>query len=658
MRETGDGASFTQLSDSNFVQHIPNIRTNRSSCALPGVQLCGSVTGSIGSQPVVQIDNGWDHVLVPVVDGMFSWTAPLGWLKPESSNDEWLDVTLTLHDLAGIDASTSWICNVGINGCASILMPTSSSIDLGEVTMTPGIEMSGVITKLSDGSQVPITVEDLAGLCVEAHGINGSGTNHSHPGRWMTCADPVSGFGIDPETLGKWKMVLPAGNYYLEVMSRARPKFSDGNAPKLFGGFLTASGKLSWSNEDLRTISLSGESVADVDTVMLPVGRATEIEISNIPAEVDFDTLSGRVEFTASEFDVSADEYWYGQQLSQIEFDSEERVIRARVSVPKGFSYTSELYFSDGNNLGSFWVIGGSSVNKSKIIRSGMRIEENWQPGPIWLKLAKEDLSEFGDGEACIVLINRRSIDGVPSASGCTRTILFWSGVVWLQQVPLGTYDVIAYRQDSDGAMTGAPTIIEGFKVTNDLPEVAPPFMKRIFRHGLYDLTYANEAKKDPNNFWTVVVRSRTRTDSSEAATAGMELSKRLPAVGPSANSVRRLLTPDFDVPNAVIRFVRPYRLNLSVAGGGTVKGSVSKLLCTTKCSAHFSKRSNITLTAIPAPGKRFVGWGGHCESAGSRATCTITVGRRSSVSARFTTIRLGARTEYFPHIRLRRGLQ
>ncbi len=77
--------------------------------------------------------------------------------------------------------------------------------------------------------------------------------------------------------------------------------------------------------------------------------------------------------------------------------------------------------------------------------------------------------------------------------------------------------------------------------------------------------------------------------------------------------------------------------LSLSVSGSGTVTSSPAGIDCGSTCSASFSSGTQITLTAAPASGYAFAGWGGACS--GTTSTCTFTLSQTQSVSASFTQL-------------------
>lgn len=67
--------------------------------------------------------------------------------------------------------------------------------------------------------------------------------------------------------------------------------------------------------------------------------------------------------------------------------------------------------------------------------------------------------------------------------------------------------------------------------------------------------------------------------------------------------------------------------------GGGTITGT--GISCGTDCAEFFSPGVPVTLTANPAAGFNFTGWGGDCS--GTQTTCNLTMNQAHSASATFT---------------------
>src|SRR5262245_40957635 len=78
------------------------------------------------------------------------------------------------------------------------------------------------------------------------------------------------------------------------------------------------------------------------------------------------------------------------------------------------------------------------------------------------------------------------------------------------------------------------------------------------------------------------------------------------------------------------------YTVSVTLAGNapGIVRSTPAGIDCGGDCSEAFDVGNAITLTAIPNPGVRFVGWTGGCV--GAAPTCTVTVYAAVSVTAMF----------------------
>ncbi|MDR0769804.1 MAG: hypothetical protein LBE75_01195 [Burkholderiales bacterium] len=76
--------------------------------------------------------------------------------------------------------------------------------------------------------------------------------------------------------------------------------------------------------------------------------------------------------------------------------------------------------------------------------------------------------------------------------------------------------------------------------------------------------------------------------------------------------------------------------LTVSVTGNGSVSTSPAWISgCTTSCAAFYVTGSSVTLTASPAAGYAFAGWGGACT--GSSLTATVTMSAALTCTAQFT---------------------
>src|SRR5262249_45517954 len=77
--------------------------------------------------------------------------------------------------------------------------------------------------------------------------------------------------------------------------------------------------------------------------------------------------------------------------------------------------------------------------------------------------------------------------------------------------------------------------------------------------------------------------------------------------------------------------------LSVSRIGQGSVTSSPSGISCPNKCTANYAIGTKVTLTATPADGSRFTGWGMACSGT---STCTVTMQSDQNVTATFTTRR------------------
>ena len=76
------------------------------------------------------------------------------------------------------------------------------------------------------------------------------------------------------------------------------------------------------------------------------------------------------------------------------------------------------------------------------------------------------------------------------------------------------------------------------------------------------------------------------------------------------------------------------YPLAVGVFGNGSVTSSPPGINCGAACSSSFGSGTPVTLTATPAQGAAFNGWGGACSGTGS---CVVTMNAAANVSAAFS---------------------
>ncbi len=91
--------------------------------------------------------------------------------------------------------------------------------------------------------------------------------------------------------------------------------------------------------------------------------------------------------------------------------------------------------------------------------------------------------------------------------------------------------------------------------------------------------------------------------------------------------------------PDAAEPEMRTVTIAINGSGTGTISSSPAGIDCGTDCSAEFSEGTQLTLTATPAPGSTFMGWGdGSCTGTGD---CVVTVGEDISIAPTFALAHL-----------------
>jgi List-Bact-rpt repeat protein len=75
------------------------------------------------------------------------------------------------------------------------------------------------------------------------------------------------------------------------------------------------------------------------------------------------------------------------------------------------------------------------------------------------------------------------------------------------------------------------------------------------------------------------------------------------------------------------------FTLNVTVSGAGSVSSSPAGISCGSDCSEAYANGTSVSLTASPASGSIFSGWGGACAGTGA---CTVTMTTARNVTATF----------------------
>ncbi|MCB9126044.1 MAG: DUF11 domain-containing protein [Caldilineaceae bacterium] len=77
-----------------------------------------------------------------------------------------------------------------------------------------------------------------------------------------------------------------------------------------------------------------------------------------------------------------------------------------------------------------------------------------------------------------------------------------------------------------------------------------------------------------------------------------------------------------------------PVTVSPAGTGSGTVTSAPAGIACGATCAASFAPNINVVLSATPATGSTFTGWGGACSGSGA---CTVTTSAARAVTATFT---------------------
>ena len=108
-----------------------------------------------------------------------------------------------------------------------------------------------------------------------------------------------------------------------------------------------------------------------------------------------------------------------------------------------------------------------------------------------------------------------------------------------------------------------------------------------------------------------------------------------------SASGTSPECTVDMTVARSVTATFNPpptHALTVSVGGtgGGTVTSSPTGVNCPGDCSQGYSDGTSVTLTAHPAGGSAFAGWGGACSASGTSSQCTVAMTQARTVTSNF----------------------
>jgi hypothetical protein len=76
------------------------------------------------------------------------------------------------------------------------------------------------------------------------------------------------------------------------------------------------------------------------------------------------------------------------------------------------------------------------------------------------------------------------------------------------------------------------------------------------------------------------------------------------------------------------------FKLVVKTVGSGSVTSTPAAIDCGASCSAKVASGTRLTLTAAPAAGQKFTGWGGSCS--GTLLTCSVVLSKDTQVQANF----------------------
>ena len=122
----------------------------------------------------------------------------------------------------------------------------------------------------------------------------------------------------------------------------------------------------------------------------------------------------------------------------------------------------------------------------------------------------------------------------------------------------------------------------------------------------------------------TFEYRLRNASGDSRVATVTLNIGGALKNVGVPGSTSYRLTVSKVQVTSSTS----------TGAGSGSVTSSQTGISCGDDCNEDFAGGTSVTLTATPASGSVFVGWGGACSGTG---TCTVTMSANKSVTATFS---------------------
>ena len=467
-------------------------------------------------------------------DNDVSWNVHPQWPTHNSRTQrDWIPATFLFDDRSGQLAPQWWNPFASDDGTTFersthlLVRAGGRSVNFGTVTLSAGVAVTGVLSSqvvdaeglpvLLNGAEQtrPLVASDFKDLCVEV--LRDMGDGQSVEFTSVNCAGP-SGFGVDPNDPGAWRMSLREGNYRLRFIDRAnyfgvsnvllynvtfsaqfwRPDGQRGERlfPDPTNSSILASGVL----------EVTSSARTNIDGVLRPA-RQLRVDIVDIPFTVTMSaspTLNGLTGAVYAQDTVSG--AWTGGAMTLVTTSaSPPNVTSATLSANVTGLVAGRVYrifLMAGNwppfegSLSEQWVVGGGTFENASGLVPGEVIVEPWPVKPLLATLHRPDGSAYGADQACLAVFPvGGSISGTPAASACTDQL----GQVSLQRLPLGNYQVYAYKKNGN-SVVGTPVLISAsFAVTRSLP--SGPDGRIV---GLSDVSRLSSGASLPNGYFPI----------------------------------------------------------------------------------------------------------------------------------------------------------
>jgi hypothetical protein len=184
---------------------------------------------------------------------------------------------------------------------------------------------------------------------------------------------------------------------------------------------------------------------------------------------------------------------------------------------------------------------------------------------------------------------------------------------------------------DSHNAHDGTPQAADQWLQTNVGPLLNQPFFQPG-GDGVLIITFDNQDDDGSGQvYWTIIGPKVKRGYISNTFLQHQDtLLTVLQALGIGAR-------PGYtSIATGMAEFFTQPKLSVTRQGSGTgtVTSNDGSINCGSTCSAIFNDGTPITLTANPAAGSAFAGWGGACS--GTQTTCNVTMSSAQAVTASF----------------------